>query len=109
MSLLKKLQFCTYTVFALGDELYPIRVKGKYDTQIQHQGVPSLKRRKGTGITASEIEQTEEFNGQFTDVFNKNDHGEVPFLIRSAPFMDDIDVSNEDVTKFLKGLNPSKA
>ena len=46
---------------------------------------------------------------QFTDVFNKNDHGEVPFLIRSAPFMDDIDVSNEDVTKFLKGLNPSKA
>ena len=34
---------------------------------------------------------------------------EVPFLSRSAPFMDDIIVSNEGVTKLLKGLNPSKA
>ena len=48
----------------------------------------------GTGITASEIEQAEEFNGQFTDVFNKSNHSEVPFLSRSAPFMDDIVVSN---------------
>ena len=43
----------------------------------------------------------------------KNDHSEVPFLSRSAPFMDDIVVSNEGVTKLLKGLlkglNPSKA
>ena len=30
-----------------------------------------------------------------------------PFLSRSAPFMDDIVVSNEGVTKLLKGLNPS--
>ena len=37
----------------------------------------------------------EEFNAQFTDVFNKGDHSEVPFLSRSAPFMDDIFVSNE--------------
>ena len=66
------------------------------------------KRRGGTGITASEIEQAEEFNGQFTDVFNASDHIEVPFLSRSAPFMDDI-FSNEGVTKLLKGLNPSKA
>ena len=73
------------------------------------QGIPSLKRRGGTGITASEIEQAEEFNGQFTDVFNKYDHSEVPFLSRSDPFMDDIVVSNEGVTKLLKGLNPSKA
>ena len=36
-----------------------------------NQGIPPLKRRGGTGITASEIEQAEEFNGQFTDVFNK--------------------------------------
>ena len=70
---------------------------------------PPLKRRGGTGITASEIEQTEEFNDQFTDVFNKSDHSEVPFLSRSAPFKDDIVVSNEGVTKLLKGLNPSKA
>ena len=44
-----------------------------------------------------------------TDVFNKSDHSEIPFLSRSAPFMDDIVVSNEGVTKLLKGLNPSKA
>ena len=77
-----------------------------------NQGIPPLKRRRGTGITASEIEQAERFNGQFTDVFNKSDHIEVPFLSRSAPFydvMDDIVVSNECVTKLLKGLNPSKA
>ena len=74
-----------------------------------NQGIPPFKRRGGTGITASEIEQAEEFNGQFTDVTNKSDHIEVPFLSRSAPFMDDIVVSNEGVTKILKGLNPSKA
>ena len=55
-------------------------------------------RRGGTGIKASEIEQAEEFNGQFTYVFNKSDHSEVPFLSRSAPFMDDSVVSNEGVT-----------
>ena len=74
-----------------------------------NQGIPPFKRRRGTGITASEIEQTGELYGQFTDVFNKSDHIEVPFLSRSAPFMDDIVVSNEGVTKLLKGLNPSKA
>ena len=73
-----------------------------------NQGIPPLKRRGGTGIPASEIEQAEEFNGQFTDVVNKSDHIEVPFLSRSAPFMDDV-VSNEGVTKLRKGLNPSKA
>ena len=74
-----------------------------------NQGILPLKRREGTAITASEIEQDEEFNGQFTDVVNKNDHSEVPFLSRSAPFMDDIVVSNEGITKLLKGLNHSKA
>ena len=44
------------------------------------------------------------------DVFNKSDHSEVLFLSsRSAPFMDDIVVSNEGVTKLLKCLNPFKA
>ena len=42
-------------------------------------------------------------------MFNKNEHREVPFLSRSAPFMDDIVVSNEGVTKLFEGLNPSKA
>ena len=66
-------------------------------------------RGGGTAITASEIEQAQEFNGQFIDVFNKNYHNEVPFLSTSAPFMDGIVVSNEGVTELLKGLNPSKA
>ena len=74
-----------------------------------NQGIAPLNRRGGTGITASEIEQAEEFNDQFTDVFNKSDHIEVPFLSSSAPFMDDIVVSNEGVTKLLNGLNPSIA
>ena len=39
-----------------------------------NQGILPLKRRRETGITASEIEQTEELYGQFTDVFNKSDH-----------------------------------
>ena len=42
-------------------------------------------------------------------MFSKSDHIEVPFLSRSAPVMDNIVVSNEGVTKLLKGLNPSKA
>ena len=45
----------------------------------------------------------------FTDVFNKNEHTQVPFLDRSAPFMNDIVISKEGVIKLLKGLNPSKA
>ena len=49
------------------------------------------------------------FNGQFTDVFNKNEHSQVPLPNRSAPFMNDIVVSAVGVTKLLKGLNPSKA
>ena len=55
------------------------------------------------------MEQAEEFNGQFTDVFNKSEHNQVPLPNRSAPFMEDIHVSSEGVTKLLKGLNPTKA
>ena len=77
-------------------------------TPTSHTYKYRYKRRGGTGITASKIEQAEEFDGQFTDVFNKSDHSEVPFLSRSALFMDDV-VSNEVVTKLLNGLNPSKA
>ena len=39
----------------------------------------------------------------------KNEHTQVPHLDRSAPFMDDIVVSKDGVTKLLKGLDPSKA
>ena len=47
--------------------------------------------------------------GQFKDVFNKNEHSQVPFLDMSVHFMDTICVSKKGVTKLLKGLNPSKA
>ena len=62
------------------------------------KGCCSVGPRKGRGI-----------NGQFTDVFNKNEHTQVPFLDRSAPFMSDIVIAKEGVIKLLKGLNPSKA
>ena len=42
-------------------------------------------------------------------MFSKNEHTQVPLLDRSAPFMDNIVVSKDGVTKLLKGLNPSKA
>ena len=48
-------------------------------------------------------------NGQFTDVFTKSEYSQVPLLDRSAPFMKDIVVTKEGVTKLLKGLSPSKA
>ena len=51
----------------------------------------------------------EEFSDQFTDVFNKNEHTQVPLLDRSAPFMNGIAVSKDGVIKLLKGSNPSKA
>ena len=73
------------------------------------QGIPPLKRRNGNGVAEPELEQADEFNGQFTDVFNKNEHSQVPLPNRSAPFMNDIVVSAVGVTKLLKGLNPSKA
>ena len=50
-----------------------------------------------------------EFNGQFTDVFNKNEHTQGQLLYRSAPFMNDIVIFKDGVIKLLKGLNPSEA
>ena len=37
------------------------------------QGIPPLKRKNGKGVAQSDLEKAEEFNGQFTDVFNKNE------------------------------------
>ena len=70
------------------------------------QGIPPLKRRNGNGVAELELKQADEFNGQFTDVFNKNEHSQFPLLNRSVPFMNDIVVSAVGVTK---GLNPSSA
>ena len=63
------------------------------------QDIPPLKRTNGNGVAQSDLEKAEESNGQLTDVFNKNEHTQVPLLDRSAPFMDDIVVSKDGVTK----------
>ena len=47
-------------------------------------GIPPLKRKNGKGVAHSDLEKAEVFNGQFTDVFNKNEHTQVPLLDRSA-------------------------
>ena len=73
------------------------------------QGIPPLKRKNGKAVAQSDLEKAEEFNDQFTDVFNKNEHTQVPHLDRSAPFMDDIVVSKDELIKLLKSLNLSKA
>ena len=73
------------------------------------QGIPPLKKRNSGGVAQSESEKAAEFNGQFIDVFTKSEYSQVPLLDRSAPFMEDIVVTKQGVTKLLKGLNPSKA
>ena len=42
------------------------------------QGIPHLKMRNGICVAESELVQADEFNGQFTDVLNKNEHSQVP-------------------------------
>ena len=65
------------------------------------QGFPPLKRKNGKGVAQSDLEKAEEFNGQSTDVFNKNKHTQVPLLDRSSPFMNDIAVSKDGVINLL--------
>ena len=60
------------------------------------------KGRIEKGVAQSELKKAEEFNCQFTDVFNKNEHTQVPLLDRSPPFMNDIAVSKAGVIKLLK-------
>ena len=60
-------------------------------------------------VAQSDLDKAEEFSGQFTHVFNKNEHTQVSLLDRSAPFMNATAVSKDGVIKLLKGLNPSKA
>ena len=42
-------------------------------------------------------------------MFTKTEHSEAPLLNRSDPFMEEIVVTKEVVTKLLKGLSPHKA
>ena len=65
-----------------------------------------LKRKNVKGVAQSDLEKAEEFNGQFTDVFNKNEHTQVPFLDRSAPFMNDTAVSKDGVIETSQRLEP---
>ena len=71
-------------------------------------GISPLKKRNGIGVAQSESMKAAEFNGQFTGVFTKSEYSQTPPPDRSAPFMEDIVVTKEGVTKRLKGLNPSK-
>ena len=73
------------------------------------QCIPPLKKRSESGVAQSDLVKAEEFNGQFTGMFDKNEHIQVPNLDRSTHFMGTICVSEERVTKIFKGLNPSKA
>ena len=63
------------------------------------QGISPPERRNGSGLADSKLEQADEFNSQFTDVFNKSEHTQVPFSNHSAPFMEDIHVSAKGVIK----------
>ena len=45
------------------------------------QGIPPPKRRNGSGLAESELKLAEEFNDQFTHVFNKSEYTQVPSLI----------------------------
>ena len=69
---------------------------------------PPLKKRNGSGVAQSKSEKAAEFNGQFTDVFNKLEHNRVPLLDSSAPFMEDNVVTEEVVMQLLKGFKYSK-
>ena len=80
-----------------------------YSQKKDTQGIPPLKKRQGGGLAQSDFEKASEFNGQFTYVFTKSEHSQVPLLDRSVPFIENIVVTKEGVTKLLKGLNPSNA
>ena len=73
-----------------------------YRSEKDTQGIPPLKKRNGGGVAQSEFEKADEFNGQLTDVFTKTEHNQVPLLDRSAPFMEEIAVTKEGITKLLK-------
>ena len=60
-----------------------------------------MKKRHGSGLAQSDIEKASEFNGQFTDVFTRIEHSQVPLIDRLALFMEDIVVTKEGVTKLL--------
>ena len=73
------LYICIKSIYAKANsrDFYRYINSQKKDTQ----GIPPLIRKNGKGVAQSDLEKAEEFNGQFTDVFNKNEHIQVRFWI----------------------------
>ena len=69
-------------------------------------GIPPLKRRNCSGLAESELEQAEEFNSvslrMCSTKANIPKSPPPPPLNRSAPFLEEIHVSAEGVTSFLR-------
>ena len=86
-------------IMAKSRDFYRYINSQKKDTQ----GIPPLKRRNGSGLAESELDQ------EIVSLQMCSTKVNTPKSNRSAPFMEDIHVSAEGVTKLLKGLNPSKA
>ena len=59
------------------------------------QGIPPLKKRNESGVAQSESVKAAEFNGQFTYVFSKSEHNQVPLMDRPVPLIEDIVVTKE--------------
>ena len=59
------------------------------------------EKEEWKGCCSVDLEKAEEFIGQFTDVFNKNENTQVLLLDRSAPFMNDIVISKDGVICFI--------
>ena len=51
---------------------------------VRRESTKVKSRPLKNSVSQLDHEKAEEFNGKFTDVFNKKDHGQVPFLNRSA-------------------------
>ena len=77
--------------------------------ETDRQGIPTLKKRDGSGVAESDPERAEELIGQFNDALNKTGYQEVSLTEKLAPLINNIIVSSEGVIKLLKGLNPTKA
>ena len=45
-----------------------------------------FKKWNVSGVAQSDLEKADEINGPFTNVFNRNDHSQLPLLAWSAPF-----------------------
>ena len=71
------------------------------------QGIPPLKRKNGKGVAQSDLEKAEEFNGQFTDVFSKNEHTQVPLTrkrikkIHASYTLEGTNLENVESIKYL--------